>query len=320
MSKSYPLDTEEVTVVDNKDQTQHFLERDVKLSVILTIIQGSDIDFGKSYTFPSGPIRIGREKDNSVPIDDPKVSKEHCEIFFETSSDHHYIVVRDIGSTNGCYVNGDLTQRQVLKSGDKVTIGDTVIRIDCNDDVEEGYRSKLFNIASTDALTGLYSRRYILNELEKQYKIAKRNNRLFSILVLDIDDFKYINDTHGHSAGDEFLKKIAFTINDSLREQDICGRIGGEEFLIVLPETDIEGGFILADRIRSRIEASEIEFQSFIIKATVSTGVCQFSPDEPPPTSETLFQWADHALYIAKNSGKNKVIKHQTGISKINQD
>jgi diguanylate cyclase (GGDEF)-like protein len=125
-------------------------------------------------------------------------------------------------------------------------------------------------------------------------------------VLIDIDDFKQVNDTYGHPAGDEFLKKLAFVINHSLREQDIPGRVGGEEFLIILPETGMDGAFRLANRIRERIQNTEFIYEGSTIKTTISSGVSQYELNVDP---QTLFRLADHALYKAKQSGKNKVVK-----------
>jgi diguanylate cyclase (GGDEF)-like protein len=313
--KSY-IDTEEIKTEDCNRMLKPEPEKQSDFGLILTIIQGSDADFGKSYTLDKESIRIGRDKDNTIPVDDPTVSKQHCRINIVRTCNLDQIVIIDLDSTNGTFVNGVPIRQSVLNSGDKISMGETVLRIDYNDEIEEEYHHKLFNFAATDALTGLYNRRYIMNELEKHYKIAKRNNRVFSLVVLDIDSFKQINDTHGHAAGDECLKNITSVINNSLREQDICGRLGGEEFLLVLPETDLNGASVLANRIRKRIEASSFTFKGLSIKTSISAGVCQFNTMEPPVSTDTLLQLADQALYQAKRAGKNRVVKVDLEIEK----
>jgi len=303
------MDTEELTVVDNdrKDTGQEGIGNHFKM--MLTVIQGSELDFGKTYAIAEENFTLGRDKANAISVDDPKVSKKHCEILIIRVNDLLQIVIKDLGSTNGTYVNHEPVNHRILNSGDKITVGETVFRFSYNDEIEEEYHSRLFNFAATDSLTGLYNRRYVLNELEKHHKISKRNRRLFSIIVMDIDDFKKINDTYGHAAGDEFLKKVAFIINNTLREQDIAGRLGGEEFLLVLPETDLEGAYILAGRIRESIAAAEVIYAGQVIQATISSGVSQYNLEFPPRSTDTIFQHADHAMYKAKKSGKNKVIK-----------
>jgi two-component system, cell cycle response regulator len=301
------VDTDEMTVIDKQKSALARKKPKPCFNILLTVIQGHEIDFGKTYHFSQESIRIGRTpKTTTIAVNDPKVSKIHCEISAVKTNDLEQIVIKDLGSTNGTYVNGESVQQRILIPGDKISLGETVFRFSYNDEIEEEYHSKLFTFAATDALTGLYNRRYVINELENQLKIARRNKRVFSIVIMDIDDFKQINDSYGHSAGDEFLKKLAFIMNHSLREQDIPGRVGGEEFLIILPETAMEGAFQLANRIRERVAESELIYKNFSIKTTISAGISQYKADID---SQTLYQLADQALYKAKQSGKNKIIE-----------
>lgn len=308
--KRIPLDTEELTIIDESTRTSRFKkDEEHSVSIILTVIQGSDVDFGKIYTFNQDEIRIGRDKECDIVVDDRKVSKWHCEVITIAGKSLDQVLLKDLGSTNGSYVNGERVDQQMLNSGDKITVGETVLRFSYNDEIEEEYHSKLFSFAATDSLTGLYNRRYVLNELEKMFRISRRNDRVFSIAVLDIDDFKQINDSYGHPAGDEYLKKVAFIITNALREQDICGRLGGEEFLILLPETGLEGAYVLANRIREQVQASPVQFNGEHIQTTISAGICEYDVESPPESSEQLFQLADNALYDAKRTGKDKVVK-----------
>lgn len=305
-----PLDTEELTVIDERTKASRTNKSgEQPVSIILTVIQGNDVEFGKIYTFNQDNIRIGRDKECDIVIDDRKVSKWHCEIITIRGKKLDQVLLKDLGSTNGSYANGERIDQQLLNSGDKIIVGETVLRFSYNDEVEEEYHSKLFSFAATDSLTGLYNRRYILNELEKLFRISRRNDRVFSIAVFDIDNFKRINDSFGHPAGDEYLKKVAFVITNALREQDICGRLGGEEFLILLPETSLEGAYVLANRIREQIGVSPISFNGEIIRTTVSAGISEYNLESPPKSSKDLFQLADNALYEAKGSGKDKVVR-----------
>jgi diguanylate cyclase (GGDEF)-like protein len=301
-------DTEEMTILDPGKKRRGILpliNGESGFSTGFTVIHGSEVDFGKHFNFSQGPIVIGRDKSNSIYLEDEKVSKVHCEVSFIRNRDLEQVIVRDLDSTNGTFVNGEVIKQAVLKSGDKIEIGDTVLRFNYNDDLEEQYHSKLFTFAATDALTGLYNRRYTLNELDNQSKIARRNNRIFSLVIIDIDDFKHINDVHGHLAGDEYLKKFASVLTRALREQDTCGRIGGEEFLIILPETILDGATNLANRIRKQIEKTELIIQGHTVKTTISAGVSQF--DRHASESREILKMADMALQKAKRSGKNTI-------------
>lgn len=303
------IDPFEKTVVDPYKVKQK-IQKDFskqKFNIILTIISGKEVDFGKNFTFTEEKIFIGRSKKNNLFLEDPKISKRHCEINVIYTDVIEQIIIRDLDSTNGTYVNGVSVKQKILKPGDKIEIGETIFRFSYNDEIEEKYHSKLFTFASTDSLTGLYNKRYILNELNNQIKLVKRNNRLFSVVLLDIDDFKKINDSFGHLAGDEYLKKVATTITINLREQDTASRFGGEEFLLLLPDTLADGACKLAERIRQKVEEMELMFHEHLIKTTISIGVSQFNQDDF--NLEILLRRVDIALYRAKKEGKNRVVK-----------
>jgi len=302
-------DTDEMTVMDpgkRRGGKIPAIDGEPGFSSGFTVIHGSEVDFGKHFNFSRSPILIGRDKTNSICLEDEKVSKVHCEVSFVRNRDLEQVIIKDLNSTNGTFVNGELIDQAILKSGDKIDIGDSVLRFNYNDDLEEQYHSKLFTFAATDALTGLYNRRYTINELDNQSKIARRNNRIFSLMIIDIDDFKQINDAHGHLAGDDYLKKFAFVLNRALREQDICGRIGGEEFLVILPETVLEGAVNLANRIREQIEKTELIIQGRVVKTTISAGLSQFG--RHASESREILKMADLALQKAKRSGKNTIV------------
>ena len=309
MSKEIIQDTDEVTVID-KSKTRktnlYSASGEQEFNIGFTIIFGSDVDFGKHFHFSRSHILIGRDKSCQIFLKDDKISKRHCEIQIVRNPELEQILIKDLDSTNGTYVNGERVSQTVLKSGDKLAIGDTVLRLNYNDEIEEEYYTKLFNFAATDSLTGLYNRRYVINELENQGKIAKRNSRQFCIIILDIDDFKQINDKYTHLAGDEYLKAFSNVITQCLREQDICGRIGGEEFMIILPETSQEGGLKLANRVRERVSKTEVIYQGHSISTTLSAGISQFGLHSFD--RKVLFKLADLALQEAKNTGKNRIL------------
>jgi diguanylate cyclase (GGDEF)-like protein len=277
-------------------------------AIILTIIDGSEIDFGKHFLLEKARTSIGREPRNEISLCDEKISKVHCEINVSKNDQGNEIFfIRDLDSTNGTYVNGEWAAQASLNAGDKIQIGDTVLRLSCNDEVEKEYHSKLFNFAVRDIATGLYNKRYVINELENYMRIARRSGRAFSIILIDIDDFKQLNDRYGHMSGDEYLIHLAKLLMNSLREQDIAGRIGGEEFLAVLPETDGKGAFQLAVRIKNAVEKFILKHQRFEIRTTISAGVCQY--ENGMHGVKDLIDRADQALYEAKKSGKNTVLQ-----------
>lgn len=276
-------------------------------SIMLTVIGGNETDFGKHFILEKKQTVLGRGTTADIPILDGKISKVHCEItVIRGGGGIEQISIKDLDSTNGTYVNGESISQVSLKAGDKIQIGDTVLQLSYSDEIEKEYHAKLFNFAARDALTGLYNKRFMVNELENYSRIARRSGRAFSIIMIDIDDFKQINDRFGHLTGDEYLKHLAELITYSLREQDIAGRIGGEEFLIILPETTIDGAFQLAVRTRKKVEDFVLHRQNHRIQTTISAGVCQF--DNKIKDIKEFMELVDQAMYEAKKSEKNKVM------------
>jgi diguanylate cyclase (GGDEF)-like protein len=161
--------------------------------------------------------------------------------------------------------------------------------------------------AHTDALTGCANRRHFMHMLDQELNRSNRYGSNFCVLSADIDFFKRVNDTHGHAAGDEVLKHFVATIQRNLRDTDLLGRLGGEEFSILLPQTAAEGGALMAERIRSAVEASPTLFGTTRIAVTVSMGGVQSKPSTPNGVDVLLAQ-ADQALYAAKQGGRNKVV------------
>lgn len=161
---------------------------------------------------------------------------------------------------------------------------------------------RLFLISITDPLTGAYNRRYFKKRLEEEMLRAKRTGRTFSLIMFDVDRFKGINDRYGHGVGDITLKKISRTVKGRIRRTDVFARWGGEEFLILLPETDLRGAITLAEDLRRVINEIEIPAGE---RVSASFGVTEYRPEDTP---QTLKERADKLLYKAKASGGNIII------------
>ena len=169
-------------------------------------------------------------------------------------------------------------------------------------DNQEKLTDKIKRLSEEDYLTKLHNRRKIHEILDNEISRSKRYNSSFSIILLDIDNFKITNDTFGHNAGDQLLVQISDVIRETIRESDIASRWGGEEFLVFCPHTNVDGAFSLAEKLRNNIESKE--FQDVGYK-TSSFGVTQIAHAD---TVQSLIQRADEALYSAKSSGKNMVM------------
>jgi two-component system, cell cycle response regulator len=163
----------------------------------------------------------------------------------------------------------------------------------------------LDRMSRTDVLTGLYNRRHLDEELRRQQSNAGRHHDPLCVLLLDIDHFKRVNDSHGHSAGELVLRGFADRLRAELRAGDIAGRWGGEEFLVIMPRTDTDGGFEVADRLRHATAAKPLTAGNVDIDVSVSGGCASSIGDSSP---DALLHLADSCLYRAKASGRNKII------------
>jgi diguanylate cyclase (GGDEF)-like protein len=164
----------------------------------------------------------------------------------------------------------------------------------------------LARLSTTDPVTGLRNRRYVTEFLAVEVLRASRYHTPLSVLLLDLDHFKHVNDSHGHRAGDAVLQMAADILRATLRATDVAGRYGGEEFLVVLPQTDLAGAGVLAERVRAAIGDTAIEVGVGVaVAVTVSIGVAAL--DEETRSAEQLVEQADAALYTAKHAGRNRV-------------
>lgn len=161
-------------------------------------------------------------------------------------------------------------------------------------------------LSMTDELTGLFNRRSFDNAFEKEFLRAARYNNKLTLVMFDIDHFKNINDTYGHQCGDYVLQQVSNAALQTFRKTDTVFRFGGEEFVVILTETDIQQSIIPLERFRKTIETLGLTYQNQEIKVTVSVGACQYQDEFR--TKEDLFQETDTALYEAKNSGRNKCV------------
>jgi|LSQX01.3.fsa_nt_gb diguanylate cyclase (GGDEF)-like protein len=166
----------------------------------------------------------------------------------------------------------------------------------------------LESITLYDLLTDVYSRRYFFELLKGEISKAQRKEYMFSVIMFDIDHFKKVNDTYGHDKGDYVLKTIADIVKSSIRKADALSRIGGEEFTILLPDTNIDKATALAERVRRSVEDYKFDV---VGRATISLGVTEFKADD---SSDTLFKRVDEAMYLAKNSGRNCVKVNSGGV------
>jgi diguanylate cyclase (GGDEF)-like protein len=161
----------------------------------------------------------------------------------------------------------------------------------------------------TDSLTGLFNRRHLFALAEREFQRARRFGRPLSVIMLDVDHFKQVNDTHGHAVGDQVLAEVARRLRSSIRAIDLIGRYGGEEFVLVLPETELPGAGLLGERLRLALANTPVPTLSGPLAVTASLGVASTQPDVADVA--TLINRADQALYAAKEAGRNRVLPYR---------
>ncbi len=168
----------------------------------------------------------------------------------------------------------------------------------------EKANDKLAQLSKTDHLTQLNNRGAWEGYLEREYNRSRRSNHKCSVVMFDIDHFKKVNDTYGHQAGDEVIRRTAALLRDTMRNTDIAGRYGGEEFAVILVDTNAKDALIFTERLRERIEAEVVEYDEFKIKFTVSLGISELT--ESCESYQSWLEQSDKALYVCKESGRNK--------------
>jgi diguanylate cyclase (GGDEF)-like protein len=249
---------------------------------------------------------FGRSPDCEIAISlDDDVSRRHARLSIDEAG---RAWLSDLGSKNGTLVNGrEVSRPTLLRRGDRLFLGDaTIFKLDWLSD-EEMAR---WQSASVDALTECYNRAFLDAQIEELFSLAKSRDRPLSVIMLDVDHFKAINDKHLHQGGDFALKRVAAAIGAELEKagaDPLAFRYGGEEFCVLLPGFDTAAGRVVAEGIRAAIEAMHLEFKGATLRITISGGVATLGPtDYDGPAS--LLEAADARLYRAKAEGRNRIV------------
>jgi diguanylate cyclase (GGDEF)-like protein len=256
-------------------------------------------------------LHIGRSSESGLSIPHPSVSRNHCRVLREEGR----FWIEDLGSTNKTFVNGAVVQKAKLNDGDRVKIGEHVFKFFDAGSVEADYQKQLVELAIVDELTGLSNRRHFIAHLGFEIAEAQRaqispirqhDGQLpLQLVIADIDDFKAVNDQHGHLDGDIVLRGFAQLLLDNLPPLAIAGRIGGEEFGIVIPESSFEDALRFAELIRKKFAAMTHTLERASVQVSASFGVAQLSQEMTEPAH--LMRAADEKLYQAKSAGRNQV-------------
>jgi diguanylate cyclase (GGDEF)-like protein len=269
----------------------------------LIVVLGSQP--GKRYVINASPLLLGRDSTADIIIDDPSVSRR--QVVLELHGDSVHLI--DGGSTNGTYVNDvkvSSGQTVVLQRQDRIRIGKTVLKFLPKGDQEAYYTGVLESRAQMDALTQIYNKGFLLEALETQFARARSQSIDLSLMVIDLDKFKQVNDTHGHDVGDLVLVSAARVLAGALKRHGaILGRFGGEEFAALLPGCGLVEALQWAESLRLALENTSVPFNGGTVCVTASIGVAGLT--SAVANSQELFRQADQAVYRAKNSGRNRV-------------
>jgi two-component system cell cycle response regulator len=277
----------------------------------LTLLTG--VEAGRVYGIEADETVLGRGHGCRVRIEDTALSRRHCRILKREGG----YLIEDLGSTNGTFVDGEpVREARRLEDGGRIQMGrDTVLKFSIQDELEMRATRRLYESAMHDPLTGVYNRRYLDDHLQSEFAFAARHGTSLSLLLIDADHFKRINDTWGHAAGDTALRALAEDLRRSVRAEDMIARFGGEEFAVLAREINAEGARAVAERIRGLVEGNPVRFEppagteggaGQLVAITVSIGVATMTAQRIFASADALLEAADEALYRAKEAGRNR--------------
>jgi two-component system, cell cycle response regulator len=257
---------------------------------------------GTIFEINKALMSVGRNNDCDIHLNYPGISRVHFTIY--SGKD---VYIEDLKSSNGTYLNDQrISEKVILQSGDTINLGQVAFKFFRKDSAEINAHVKLIDQATKDGLTGCFNKRYLFDVLERELKQTYQSGENLSLIVIDIDFFKKLNDTQGHDAGDFILKSMAAVIaQQHIRERDVFARFGGEEFVILLMDTASNQAFQIAENIRRTIEQQVFLYSRKPTQITVSIGVAETN-SKNMMNAQDLFKHADQALYQSKQTGRNK--------------
>ncbi len=269
---------------------------------VLVVLAGPQLG---ERTLIDRAVSIGRGPENHLVLRDPAVSWKHAIV--ETLGQGRGVRVRDLGSKHGTEVNGaPIGKEAFLQRGDQLGIGDTLLRLEMHDPVEQAFDHAIIERIARDDLTGLLSRRRFETDLAALVEAAGLAGDALAVAMLDIDGIKAINDAHGHLAGAQTIKEIGRLLGRVIGPRGLTARLGGDELAIALPRANRATAMTLVEQVLRETRALRIPFGEIELRATLSAGVAMLpadARDEP-----TLMRIADERLLAAKQAGRDRIL------------
>jgi diguanylate cyclase (GGDEF)-like protein len=268
------------------------------------LVRMSGADTGRVHPLVGDLWTLGRGRSCAVRFDDVTLSRVHARIVKEGRD----YVIEDAGSLNGTWVCDARVTRAVLGDGARVRLGTGAsMRFQIVDAEEERALVRMYESAVRDGLTGALNRRNLDERLAVEIASAARRGAPLSVVLFDLDHFKQVNDTHGHLAGDAVLKRAVKLATAAARPDDVVGRYGGEEFVIIARGAPLAEAAELAERLRAAIADAEVPYGDVALRVTASFGVASLACVGPGADPAGLFACADARLYAAKAAGRDRV-------------
>jgi two-component system cell cycle response regulator len=286
---------------DYKEPTDS-VGRGPRSEAALTVLRGELP--GALFPLDADDMIIGRDPDGAIKLPDQNLSWQHARVLRHGS----VYTIQDLDSTNGTFVDGArVAGTRVLEDGCRVHLGTrTVLHFRLYDAVELAAACASYALTVRDPLTGVYNRRYLQERLWSEAAYCRRHCTPLSVIMLDVDHFKRINDQHGHGVGDHALCALAKMLSELTRQEDVLARYGGEEFALIVRGIDRHETLALAERIRGEIAGRPLSIANGLVSFTVSVGVAHCENGDNSD-AQRLLEVADRALYAAKYAGRNLV-------------
>lgn len=293
------------------DQSEITVFQSLEGAVRPCLIRYSGNDAGQRFDLDAGELVLGRGEEVDLKVEGHGVSRRHAALQVGPQS----VMLVDLGSANCTFVNDDRVVDPVtLRDGDLVRLANVVFRFHDRRSLDAVLHQRLHRLATVDALTGVANRRQTYEVLQREVVRARRSNQPLSLLCCDLDNFKTVNDSHGHAAGDAVLKQCAALMQAELGKDDVLGRWGGEEFVVVARDTGFEMALELGERLRSAVADHAFELEvvdqgrlcKLLHRQTVSIGLAPLKAEMRD--EHDLLAAADRRMYAAKRDGRNRVV------------